>query len=399
MLLERLDLTDLRSYDRVSCSFPPGVSVLVGPNGQGKTNLLEAVFRAAAGRSHRVASDGPLVRVGAELGVIRCHLVTDEGRRRSVELEIGTGRRTRTRVDGQDVRRAGEAVGVLRAVLFAPEDVSIVRGDPAERRGFLDDLLAQRRPAFVAARSEYERALRQRNQLLKQARALKGGAREAAASTIEVWTDQLVTHGTQLLAARVAAVGALQTPADERYRELSGREEPVGLRYRSTAGDEVGALAAGDGVPDPTPIAAAFRQALAAVHDDELERGLTLVGPHRDDLELTIGALTAKQYASQGEAWSLALALKLATTEVLAQVGDRPVMLLDDVFSELDETRRRHLAAACHGFDQTIVTAAVDDDVPLDGARIEVLHDDGVSRLHPRANDPGVSNGGTAGAA
>jgi DNA replication and repair protein RecF len=184
--LRRIELVDVRSYDRAELELEPGVTLLVGPNAQGKTNLLEAVLRAATGGSHRVASDAPLVRVGAEVGVIRCEVVTDEGRRRSIELEVGTGRRTRTKIDGQDVRRASDAAGVLRVVLFAPEDLTIVRGDPAERRRFLDDLLAQRRPAFAAARSEYERVLRQRNQLLKQARGLSGGARDAASATLRV---------------------------------------------------------------------------------------------------------------------------------------------------------------------------------------------------------------------
>ena len=397
MLLERLDLTDVRSYDRASCTFGDGPTVLVGPNAQGKTNLVEAIHRASSGRSHRVASDGPLVRSGAEVGVIRCHLVTDEGRRRSVELEVGTGRRTRTRVDGQDVRRASEAIGVLRAVLFAPENLAIVRGDPAERRRFLDDLLAQRRPAFAAARSEYERALRQRNQLLKQARSLRGEARTAAASTIDVWTEQLVIHGTQLLAARVAAVRALQGPVDTGYRQLADRPDPVTLRYRSSAGDEVGATSDDDGaIPDPGPIGEAFRAALDEVAQEELDRGQTLVGPHRDDLELTIGKLPAKGYASHGEAWSLALACKLATSTVLAEVGDRPVILLDDVFAELDETRRRQLATACESFDQVIVTAAVDADVPLDGARVEVVNVDGITQLTSRPTSEDASAAGAA---
>ncbi len=397
MFLERLDLTDVRSYDRVSCTFGDGPTVLIGPNAQGKTNLLEAIHRAASGRSHRVPSDGPLVRAGAEVGVIRCHLVTDEGRRRSVELEVGTGRRTRTRVDGQDVRRASEAIGVLRAVLFAPEDLAIVRGDPAERRRFLDDLLAQRRPAFAAARGEYERALRQRNQLLKQARSLRGEARSAATSTIDVWTEQLVAHGTQLLAARVAAVRALQGPVDTGYRQLADRPERVTLRYRSSAGDELGASSDdGAAVPDPGPISTAFRAALDEVAQEELDRGQTLVGPHRDDLELTIGELPAKGYASHGEAWSLALACKLATSTVLAEVGDRPVVLLDDVFAELDETRRQQLATACEAFDQVIVTAAVDADVPLEGARVEVVNVDGITQLTPRPSSGDASAAGAA---
>jgi DNA replication and repair protein RecF len=380
VLLRRLGLTDVRSYDRVTLTFAPGVTVLVGPNAQGKTNLLEAINRAATGASHRVASDAPLVRLGAEVGAIRAELETDAGRRRTLELEVGSGRRTRTRVDGQDVRRAAEALGVLRVVLFAPEDVAIVRGDPGERRRFLDDLLAQRRPAYAAARAEYDRALRQRNQLLKQARGLSPSARSAAASTLEVWTEQLVTYGTQVVAARVAAVRALAAPTDRAYRELADRPEPIGLAYRCSAGplpDDGGA------VPAPAEVAAALRGALAEVADDERARGMTLVGPHRDDVELAIGALPARGYASHGEVWSLALALKLASYQVLAEVGDRPIVLLDDVFAELDTTRRQRLAAACLRFDQVLVTAAVEQDVPLRGGRVEVTIEDGVSRVRP----------------
>ncbi len=391
MWLRRLELTDVRSYDHATVTFPDGVTVLVGPNAQGKTNLLEAIYRAATGGSHRVAGDGPLVRAGSDLGIVRCELATDSGRRRTLELEVGTARRTRTRVDGQDVRRAADAFGVLRVVMFAPEDVAVVRGDPGERRRFLDDLLTQRRPAFAAAKSEHDRALRQRNQLLKQARGTGGTARDAAFATLEVWTEQLVRHGAQIVAARIAAVRTLADPVDRFYRELADRPEPVSLTYRSSAGDVVAELTDGEGpVPDPAPIAAALREAFAARRDDELARGQTLVGPHRDDLELAIGALPARGYSSHGEAWSLALALKLATFEVLAEVGDRPIVLLDDVFAELDVTRRQRLAAACGRFDQTLVTAAVEADVPLEGPRVDVSIEDGRTRLSPRTVGPSV---------
>jgi DNA replication and repair protein RecF len=398
MLLRRLELTDVRSYDHAVLELAAGVTVLVGPNAQGKTNLLEAVLRAATGGSHRVSSDAPLVRAGAELGVVRAELTTDEGRRRTLDLEVGSGVRTRTKVDGQDARRAADAVGVLRTVLFAPEDVAIVRGDPGERRRFLDDLLALRRPAFAAARGDYDRVLRQRNQLLKQARGLSVSAREAAEATLDVWTDQLVQHATSVVAARIAAVHALAGPVDRFYRDLADRPEPIGMTYACSAGFDV----TGDpdaGVPDRAPIEAAVRETLAEVAEDERQRGVTLVGPHRDDLELEIGPLAARGYSSHGEAWSLALALKLSTYEVLAEVGDRPIVLLDDVFAELDTVRRGRLAAACERFDQVLVTAAVEEDVPLAGARVDVRIDDGVTTLSPRPRVVGDAGGVAGGAA
>jgi len=383
VLVTRVEVQDFRSYEHAVLDVEAGVTVLVGANGQGKTNLLEALVRAATGNSHRVAGDAPLVRVGADVGVVRLQVRTDEGRQRTLELEVGTGRRTRTRVDGQDVRRAADALGVLRVVPFAPEDLAIVRGEPDHRRRFLDDLLSQRRPAYAAAKSEYDRVLRQRNQLLRQARGLASEARRVALGTLQTWTDQLINHGAGVLAARIAVVHALSGPVDQTYREIADRPEPVGLTYRSSTGRAV----VGDpemGVPDRDELAAELAAAQAAVADDEQQRGVTLVGPHRDDLELSIGPLPARTHASQGEAWSLALSLRLATYQVLADVGDRPVVLLDDVFSELDARRRAQLADACATWDQVIVTAAVQADVPLSGRWVDVELVDGASRLAPR---------------
>lgn len=383
MQVTRLEVQDVRSYASASLDLEPGVTVLLGPNAQGKTNLLEALVRAATGSSHRVAGDTALVRAGTELGVIRVQVRTDEGRRRTLELEVGTGRRTRTRVDGQDVRRASDALGVLRVVLFAPEDLTIVRGEPDQRRRFLDDLLSQRRPAYAAAKAEYDRVLRQRNQLLKQARNLSGSSRDAALATLDTWTDQLVQHGAGLLAARIAVVHALTGPVDATYRRIADRPEPVTLTYRSSTGTQV-VGDADQGIPDRDRLADELRVALADAASDEVQRGITLVGPHRDDLELAIGPLSARTHASQGEAWSLALSLRLATFDVLADVGDRPVVLLDDVFSELDSRRREQLAAACREWPQVLVTAAVQADVPLEGRYVDVRIDDGRSHLAPR---------------
>lgn len=386
MLLRKLELIDFRSYERARLDLEPGSTLLVGPNAQGKTNLIEAVHRAATGTSHRVANDTPLVRAGAPRAVIRTEMLTDMGRRRTVDIELSTGGRNRVRVDGHDVRRAAEAAGALRVVLFAPEDLAIVRGDPTDRRRFLDTILSQRRPAFAAARAGYERALRQRNQLLRQARSLTGSARDGAAATVDAWTQQLVTHGAQVVAARLAALAAVRGELDRIYRELADRPEQVGLGYRS-------ALALPDPdepLPGSAAVAVAFHDALAEAQAEEWQRGMTLVGPHRDDLIITIGTLNARGYSSHGEAWTLALALRLATVELLTEVGDRPVLLLDDVFAELDATRRARLSEACEAFEQVLVTAAVEEDVPLVGRRIDVRMDEGRSRLSPRVGDGGV---------
>jgi DNA replication and repair protein RecF len=376
--IETLELVDLRSYRETRLDLPQGITVLVGPNAHGKTNLLEALQRVATGSSHRVAGDGPLVRKDAEAAYVRTVLQTDEGRRRTVEVELRPGHGTRAKVDGSPVRRAADAVGVLRAVLVAPEDLDIVRGDPGERRRFLDELLGQRRPAYAASRSEYERVLRQRNQLLKSARGMG-----QIPPTLTTWTDQLVVHGAALIAARVAATHALAGPAAEVYGTIADRPEAVTLTYRTSAGPDV--TGTPDlGTPDVAEVAAAFRQRLAAVVDEERARGVTLAGPHRDDLELAIGDLPARGYASHGQTWSLALALRVAAYEVLAEVGDRPVVLLDDVFAELDEQRRLRLARACEDWDQVPVTTAVAADVPLEGARVDVEMVGGISEARMR---------------
>lgn len=380
MLLRRLELTDVRSYVHTEVAFDGGVTVLIGRNAHGKTNLLEAAHRVAVGSSHRVSSDTPLVRRDAGAGYVRTQIETDEGRRRSVELELRPGRGTRARVDGQDVRRSADAIGVLRAVMFAPEDLSVVRGDPGERRRFLDEVLAQRRPAFALARGEYDRVLRQRNQLLKSARGL-----DHVPGTLETWTDELVRHGSVITAARIALVHALAGPAAELYGWLVDQPEPIEMTYVTSSGPSFTGVA-GDPTPDPGELAEQMRAAIADAARDERARGLSLVGPHRDELDLQIRELPARGYASHGQLWSLALALRLATYDVLAEVGDRPIVLLDDVFAELDETRRQRLADACADWDQVIVTSAVDDDVPLEGPRLDVVMHDGVSSVTARGD-------------
>lgn len=385
MRVERLELVDFRSYRGATLDLADGVTVLVGPNGRGKTNLLEALHRVAVGASHRVAGDTALVREGATDAVIRVALRTDDDRRRTIDLQLGSGR-TRAQVDGQAVRRATEALGVLRVIAFAPEDLAIVRGDPSDRRRFLDQLLSQRRTSYAAALADYERVLRQRNTLLKD---LRGG--RGAETTLGPWTDQLVAHGAPLVAARLAAVAALRGPVALAHERLTGSDVPITLAYRADA-----ELTEDD---DVATIAVAMHDALSRVADEERRRGVTLVGPHRDELVITLDGLPARTTASQGEAWSVALACKVGSAPLLTGVGDRPVLLLDDVFSELDETRRARVAALCEEFDQVLVTAAVDADVPLAGRRIAVRRSDAEvgTTLHPVGEDGAVD--GSEGAA
>jgi DNA replication and repair protein RecF len=365
VFVRALSLTDFRSYPSAALDFEPGVTAFVGPNGQGKTNLVEAVGYLATLASHRAAHDAPLVRSGVERAVVR-GVVSDAGRDATIEVEISPGRANRARLNGSVVSRARDVLGVLRTVLFAPEDLAIVKGDPAQRRTYLDDLLVARAPRFAAVRSDYDRVLKQRNALLKSA----GGARRSGANlrTLDVWDTHLAEAGAALLAGRLELVAALAPLVDKAYTDVSGGAGPVIVEYRSALSDEV------TRTPDRGVLGAALAAALAEARDRELDRGITLVGPHRDDLDLSIAALPARGYASHGESWSLALALRLAGYDLLRSEGSEPVLVLDDVFAELDDRRRAALAELVEPAEQVLITAAVAADVPerLTGARWDV---------------------------
>lgn len=383
MHLRSLELIGWRSYERAAVDLDRGIHLITGANGQGKTNLLEAVHYLAVGRSHRVSDDQTLVRTGASEAILRADVGLEGDRSRRVELALRPGDRTRARIDGNEQPRVGDAIGHVRAVLFAPEDIVLVRGDPAHRRRFLDDLLAQRRPAYRAARQDYDRALRQRNAVLKQLRAGDAAAEEGLAT----WTDELIRLGTRIVAARLMACAALADPTASRYAELAGScDEPPLVRLfleRSTGhtdGPEAGTE------PDTAAIADELRTALRQRAAEERERGMSLVGPHRDDVRLELHQMPAKTHASQGEAWSLALALRLASRELLRDVGEEPVMLLDDVFAELDADRRRRLAAWCAECEQVLITAAVADDVPVSARRFDVA----AGQIRPVADEEGT---------
>jgi DNA replication and repair protein RecF len=381
MHLRRLSLTDYRNYPTAEVTLGAGATTFVGGNGHGKTNLLEAAGYLATLGSHRVATDAPLVRQGAERAIIRGE-VASAGRETLLEIEINTGRANRVRVNRAPARPR-DALGILRCVLFAPEDTAIVKGDPDQRRRYVDDLLVSMRPRYAGVRADYERVVRQRTALLKSMKA-RGAVPPAA---LEIWDDQLVTAGAALTSGRLRLVAALRSLVGQSYSAVSGAESDTALRYRMSAGADAGrdpgqrdqgGGAPPDSDPDPDPdqekLALTLRDSLAVRRRAELERAVCLVGPHRDDIELRIGDLPARGYASHGESWSLALALRLAGFQLLRREGDDPVLMLDDVFAELDRDRRERLAALVSDAEQVLVTAAVPDDVPgsLAGARFDV---------------------------
>jgi DNA replication and repair protein RecF len=373
MHVRRLELVDFRSYQRVGVDFEPGGNVLVGPNGVGKTNLVEALGYLATLASHRVSSDAPLVRAGAASAVVRCAVVHD-GRELLVELEIVPGKANRARLGRSPVRRARDVAGALRLVLFAPEDLELVRGDPAERRRYLDDLLVVRQPRYAGVRADYERVVKQRNALLRTAYlARKVSGDRGDLSTLDVWDAHLARYGAELLAGRLELVTALAPHTAKAYDAVAAGRGAAGMAYKSTVGSG----------GDRSTLEEMLRAALAEARPSEVERGVTLVGPHRDDLTLTLGPLPAKGYASHGESWSYALALRLGAYDLLRSDGIEPVLVLDDVFAELDAGRRARLAELVGGASQLLVTCAVAEDVPeaLRGARYEVREGE-VIRVH-----------------
>jgi DNA replication and repair protein RecF len=373
-----LAVADFRSWTRADVVFEPGPSVLVGANGQGKTNLVEAIGYLATLSSHRVPTDAPLVRIGADRAVARVAVVSG-GRELRVEVEIAPGRTNRAKLNGAALPRPREVLGVVRAVLFAPEDLAIVRGDPGERRRFLDDLLVQRAPRLSGVRADYERVLRQRATLLKSAGSARRGGGTGDLRTLDIWDGHLAAYGAQLLAARLELVEALRPHVAAAYAQVAPSCAPLAMAYASS-------LAA----PLPAECTAGVLEAallaeLARVRTQELERGVNLVGPHRDELQLQLGELAVRGYASHGESWSVALALRLGSYELLRDeagpAGD-PVLVLDDVFAELDVGRRDQLALVASKTEQAIITVAVASDVPepLTGARFDV-HDGEVRRV------------------
>ncbi|HST47072.1 DNA replication/repair protein RecF [Jatrophihabitans sp.] len=368
MFVQHLSVADFRSWTRADLAFDPGVNVLVGRNGEGKTNLLEAIGYLATLGSHRVATDAPLIRAGADRAVVQAAVVS-AGRQLVLEIEITAGRANRAKLNRAPVTRPRDILGGLRTVLFAPEDLAIVRGDPSERRRFLDDVLVQLTPRLAGVRADYERVLKQRAALLKTAGAARRAGGAGDLRTLEVWDGHLASSGAQLLAARLELVRAMRPHAAQAYAELAPSSGQLDLSYVSSvensAGNDTGVI------PPVEDLERALLDELAKVRPAEIERGVSLVGPHRDDLELRLNALPLRGYASHGEGWSAALALRLACYELLSADGAEPVLILDDVFAELDTARRDQLAGIAAKAEQVLISAAVPGDVPpaLSGAQ------------------------------
>ena len=375
MHVTHLTLHQFRSHAALELALEPGVTALLGPNGQGKTNIVEAVDYLARLSSHRVASDAPLVAQGCDQALVRASVVKD-GRTAVLEVEIHPGRSNRARVNRSPLPRARDLVGLLRTVLFSPEDLALVKGDPSERRRFLDDLLVLRTPRLAGVRADYDRVLKQRNALLKQAsgsdRRRRGAPDEHFESTLAVWDEQLVRLGSELAVARAVLCDDLLPPLAEAYAQVARGSQGDAGRDEATLRHQPSVVA--EEPRDRGSVETAFTALLQERRREEVQRGLTLVGPHRDELALAVGTLPVKGYASHGETWSYALALRLASYSLLREDGDDPILILDDVFAELDSDRRTRLAEIAAGAEQVLVTAAVEDDVPqaLAGARVHV---------------------------
>ncbi|GAA3214941.1 DNA replication/repair protein RecF [Oerskovia jenensis] len=397
MYISHLSLADFRSYASVDVELEPGVNAFVGPNGQGKTNLVEAIGYVATLGSHRVPSDAALVRAGASRAVVRARIVRGD-RASTVEIEIAAGKANRARINRAPAGKPRDVLGIARTVLFAPEDLALVKGDPDGRRRFLDQLAVLLVPRFAGVLSDYDRVLRQRSALLKSA----GGAMRAARSstpdlrTLDVWDAKLAATGAEIVALRLQLVAALQPYAAAAYEQVSSGQGEAHIAYRSSVAaaleDVSDAVGAQGETQTVETLETQLLEAMASLRSKEIERGVCLVGPHRDDLVLTLGNLPAKGYASHGESWSFALALRLASYRLLTDGAPEaagsllwspdwgpdgePVLLLDDVFAELDVRRRNKLADLVAGANQVIITAAVPEDVPaqLSGLRLDVYN-------------------------
>lgn len=368
MFVTHLSLADFRSYAGAEVALEPGVTTFTGANGQGKTNLVEAVDYLATLGSHRVSSEQPLVRHGAERAIVRARVQAgaDDTRQLLLEIEILPGRQNKASLNRAPLRRPRELLGALRTVVFSPEDLALVKGDPSERRRFLDELITTRWPRLAGVRADYDRVLRQRSTLLKSLAGRGRTLRDDVEATLGVWDESLARFGAELMHARLDTLAALAPHVADAYSAIAPTNNDATLEYRCAIGAEVST--------SQDEIEARLIMAMGERRADEIQRGVCLVGPHRDDLVLALGELPARGYASHGESWSFALALRLGAFALLRADGVEPVLILDDVFAELDQLRRERLAGMIAEAEQVLITAAVPQDVPaeLGGRRFRV---------------------------
>ena len=374
MRVSHVALDDFRSYRHAVVEFAPGTTVLLGSNGQGKTNLVEAVSYLSAFSSHRVSAEQALVRLPLSPdepqpsgAVVRVRLVTAGERETVIELEIVRGKANRAKVNRTQVRPR-EVLGLLKSVVFSPEDLQIVRGDPQVRRQFLDDLLIQQHPLIAQVKTDFDKVARQRAALMKSAQSQLRRGFTPDFSTVEVWDDTFAQLSAQLSLARVGLVEELRGPAAHAYEEIGGSPRKLDIEFLASQGNcPVGG--------DVATIAGKLKEILASSRMKEAERGVNLFGAHRDDLKLTLGGMPVKGYASHGETWSVALSLRLGAFELLSRDGDTPILILDDVFAELDSSRRAGLTRMITEAEQVLITAAVADDVPQElHAQVHAVH-------------------------
>lgn len=368
MHVTQLALSDFRNYASVDVELVPGPNLFVGRNGQGKTNLVESLGYLSTLGSHRVSTDQALIRAGRDSAVVRARLRNGD-RELLAEVQINRSSPNRAQINRGGIKPR-ELPRFFSSVLFAPEDLLLIRGDPSARRRFLDQLVVLRIPRMSAVQADYDRVLRQRNSLLKSARA--SGIRDTSKlGTLDIWDERLIALGTEIMQSRLTLVDELSGPVRGAYEAVAGADQCPVLRSRLSiegAVDDDGEPVEAGGASSPAvgDLAAAFATALVSVRRRELDRGISLVGPHRDDVQFELNDLPAKGYASHGESWSFALALKLGAAELLRRdspMGD-PVLMLDDVFAELDARRRERLASVVADYEQVLITAAVFDDVP-----------------------------------
>ncbi|MEU7993037.1 DNA replication/repair protein RecF [Rothia amarae] len=389
MYIDHISLMDFRTYLLLNLPLNPGVTIFLGSNGVGKTNIVEAIDYTANLGSHRVSNDSPLVRVGAPRAFIRTRVVR-ASQQTITEFEIAPGKSNRVRINRASPVRAREALGIVSTVLFSPEDLQLIKGEPAYRRRFLDDLAVSLRPSVAAYRSDYERILRQRNTLLKSMR--RGKTDESALNTLRIWNEQLATTGAHLLQARLRVLAVVLPQIQRAYNELTDGSKNVTVSYESTIFPVISSTTLQQAaLMSVNDLQETLLRGFAEKQSEELDRGVTLVGPHRDEIVLELGGIPARGFASHGETWSLALALRLGSWYVHRadddSPGASPILILDDVFAELDSARRHRLGAIVAGAEQVLVTCAVATDIPEElGENPTIVHvSPGIARVEQEA--------------